>query len=118
MIVILKEERISERDVYPGDTFQLTHTKTYLGKKVSEKTLISETVNKFVTINYVCSFVFADENGYVSGGHINGFFGNYEELPDEIEYAKRVHQLSPEQLQVFIKSVPVDIDVGERYETN
>lgn len=110
MIIITSENKDREWCVGPGDEFRLSlksdlEINGQLCK--SSETVLSEkiTVNKI--INYICTFRFANEDGTLIGFHLAGFFGNKDNLPEDIKTAKRLNDLTKKQRKNFDKSAGV-----------
>lgn len=91
--------------VMPGDMFHLSVTEDGF-----RDTVITETITEQRTIDFAASFRFAREDGTCLGFHLSGFFGNAAELPEEIQNAKRLEDLTDEQRSNFAKSVGIRID--------
>jgi hypothetical protein len=102
MIVLtsVKSGPLHARSVIPGDTFSLS---------VSDHTgiheIITEEVTVAKTIDFIASFRFAREDGTVQSFHLSGFFGDSENLPEEMKNAKRLEDLTESQRGNFLKSV-------------
>jgi len=100
MIVIISE--VHQTHFLPkGSTFNLMvkHEDYYLN-------VIEEEIKKDCIINYACAFVFCAKDGSCKSIHMAGFFGNEDNLPDEILNAKKINDLTVDQLQKFIATCP------------
>lgn len=102
MIIIVSQAH-TDITLHPGDSFNLEHTMDLDGHRYTE-TVISETVKKGCHIDYAASFVFAAEDGTVTGNNICGIFGEYGNLPDEIKNAVYANDLPMDKKQRFIES--------------
>ncbi len=99
MIVLTSLERRTFH-VSPGDTFNLS-----VKNGPFETKIITEEITTSKVIDFIASFRFAMEDGTCMGFHLSGFFGNSEELPQEIRDAKRLEDLTELQRKNFIASV-------------
>jgi len=86
--------------LFPGDTFNLT-----IRDGSGEETLITEIILEECSINYAISFRFAEEDGSLVSFNLCGFFGNRENLPEEIKNAICVDDLSELQRYNFHKTL-------------
>lgn len=106
MIVITKLSRI-ERYVCPGDEFHLTITDD-MGCDV----IIREEITVKKVIDFIASFRFAMEDGTCPGFHLTGIFANSKELPEEMQTAKMLEDLTKDQYKNFVDSVGIKIGNG------
>ena len=90
--------------VEPGDEFRLR-----IGTANGTEDVIKEEITVEKTIDFVASYRFADEDGSCRGFHLNGFFGNSAELPQEMKEAKQLSDLTPEQLERFIATSGIEV---------
>ncbi len=86
--------------VRAGDTFNLI-VRDGLGCEV----VITEEITQDKIVDFVASFRFALEDGTCPGFHLTGVFACQAELPKELAEAKQLHELTPEQLAQFVRSV-------------
>lgn len=100
LIIDLKD---CDLKVKSGETFNLVYI-DYYGK---EDTIIKETFSKPTKITKVACFIFLDEDGSCTSPNICGFFGT--DLPKELKEAKRVNDLTHNQVSNFIKTSPIII---------
>ena len=103
MIVITRLSEVA-RYVVPGDEFHMT-----IQDEIGCEVIIREVITVSKIINFIASFRFALEDGTCPGFHLTGIFANKDELPIEIKNAKRLYDLTKEQLENFKKSVGVEI---------
>lgn len=103
MIVITS---LSERSwlVCEGDEFRMT-----VADNLGCEILIREEITVSKMIDFIATYRFALEDGTCPGFHLCGIFGNKEELPKEIEEAKMLDDLTPEQYENFSNSVGIKI---------
>lgn len=99
-MIVITSERFDRFCVAPTDRFCLTVSDS-LGAKI----IIDEEITVNRTIDFVASYRFALEDGTCPGFHLAGIFGNKAELPIEIVNAKRLSDLTPEQLENFTRTV-------------
>lgn len=103
MIIITS---IMEKEFYlcSDDTFNLT-----ISDALGSTVVISETIKVTKTINFIASYRFALKSGRCPGFHLCGVFGNKKELPEEMQKAKFLEDLTSKQYENFIKSVGIEI---------
>lgn len=105
VIVLTSVNEGYSRSVVPGDEFHLS-----IADGVNGTTdVIVEEIAVAKIIDYWASFRFTGDDGTCVGFHLSGFFGNRNELPDEIKNAVRVQDLTPEQYGNFVKSLGIKI---------
>ena len=86
--------------LFPGDSFNLT-----IKDGSGEKILITETILEECSINYAVSFRFAKEDGSLVSFNLCGFFGDKENLPEEMKNAVYIDDLSELQRYNFHKTL-------------
>jgi len=101
MIVITN---LSERVYHtlPGDVFCLKVT-----SNGTEESVIEETITQTRTLDFICSFRFAADDGTVQGFHLSGFFGDKNNLPDEMKNAVMMDDLPPDKKKRFTESAGI-----------
>ena len=106
MVILTSVHEGDPRFVIPGDTFRLTVGNRY---NFGETVILEEEITEAKTIDYYCSFRFARDDGTLVGFHLCGFFGNRNELPDEIRNGVRIQDLTPEQYGNMCRSIGIKI---------
>lgn len=103
-MIVITSLNTTPRVVFPGDEFHLRVT-DLTGSEV----VIRETITVEKTIDFIASFRFALEDGTCPGFHLMGVFACRSELPQELQDAVMLDNLSPEQRERFVASVGIKV---------
>lgn len=105
MIVLIS---VCEREYWAeeGDVFRLTVTRHLHEDVIIEEEIVGEPR----PINFIASFIFALDDGTCPSYHLCGFFGDKDNLPEEIGNAKNFTELTETQQNNFIKSVGIKFE--------
>lgn len=98
-MIIITNEIFCNYSCEPGDEFSLiVEDHTGIKERIKEKII------KSMTISYICSFRFCDEDGTMRSPNLSGFFGDKNNLPLEIKNAKKLDELTYTQIMNLEKS--------------
>jgi len=89
--------------VQVGDLFQVL-LKDSMGSQI----LLQEIIKVERVIDYIVSFRFAKEDGECQF-QLAGFFGSKDDLPEEMENAVYLQDLTVEQQQKFVATVGIEL---------
>lgn len=97
-MIVITAVTLQEFHVCPGDTFTLSVSNYPNGEKI----VITEKITKTSHIDYMCSYQFCNEDGSCNSFNLNGFFGQKDNLPIEIQNAKYINDLTKSQKEKFL----------------
>lgn len=103
-MIVITSLNPNPRYVEPGDKFALTIT-----DGTGCTVMVEEEITVAKVIDFIASFRFALEDGTCPGFHLTGVFASKAELPKELQEAKMLNDLTPEQHANFIRSVGVKL---------
>lgn len=111
MIIIISEVTGDKRSVIVGDTFELSHNLKVERNGEYHETIRTKVLSAEVTmdtyVDYYAIYVFAEDDGTVTGNNMCGLFGKKENIPKEIQNATHLDNLTPYQRTKFDRTCPI-----------